>query len=437
MKLPILIVILFIFQFSANAKTFYVRTDGNDNNQGTVNSEAGAWQTLNHAFNQLSGGDTLLINDGLFLVQPIELVEIHGTPEAPTVIAAINQWEAKIRLKENPEEGNTLVAFTCSYLEIDGLEVYGEAPNRGTGIEIAKGSHHVTIRNCYVHDCGCGGISGRGSDYITVERNVVRHNATRSKWNCSGISFLLAENFDDKPGYHMIIRNNVSFENECRFPFEHGGFDVPTDGNGIILDLFNNGINSTEEGEKGGYRSATLIENNLSFNNGGRGINVFRSDNVTIRNNTTWHNLFVLSEYSDDKAEVETYEAKNTQWYNNLIIQNEDLPVRATSFHVYGDEGVETANNIFVGESHFWPNAPEKTKDKVLNKSEQKFAKLKKPTKNIKFKSVDDFEKYFGLKKGSPAIDEVINNYPNNDLNRNSRKMGKAADIGCYEYNGK
>ena len=50
-----------------------------------------------------------------------------------------------------------------------------------------------------------------------------------------------------------------------------------TDGNGIIYD--------TCRGE-----GATLIENNLCYDNGGRGIHAFMSDNITIRHNTVYQN---------------------------------------------------------------------------------------------------------------------------------------------------
>ena len=434
-KWTVILILTFGSILQLAAETYYVRVNGNDQHCGTRNSDTHAWQTLNYAFGRLQGGDTLWIHDGLYLVDPLVLQDVHGSEESPVFIGAMNRWQAKIRLKDNPEFGNTIVASSCSYLEFDGLEVYGEAPNTGTGIEIDKGSHHVTVRNCYVHDCGCGGISGRGSDYITVENNVVRGNATRSKWNCSGISFLLARNYDDQPGYHMIIRGNVCYENECRFPFEHGGFDVPTDGNGIILDLFNNKIKNSE-GEPGGYRSHTLIENNLSFKNGGRGINVFRSDNVTIRNNTTWHNGYVLSAYSEGRAEIESYEAGNLEWYNNLVIQDPGLPMRASSLHSYGTAPIRSGQNLFIGQTHFWPEMPEGIDDVVLDKKEQDHPMLLFPQADIPFSSIGDFSTYFGLREGSPAIDAANTHYPGRDLNGDPRPRGEAADLGCYEFVG-
>lgn len=430
----LLIILIVFLNTSIHAETFYVLKSGNDNNSGVENTADGAWQTINQAIDNLGPGDTLLIGDGLYLESPIVLKNLHATANDPTVIAAKNLWQAKIRLDGNSEDANVLRIETCSFVEVDGLEVFAEAPSRGTGIEAANRSHHVTIRNCYVHDCGCGGISGRGSDYITVERNVVRHNATRSKWNCSGISFLLPINVDDEPGYHMIIRNNVSFDNECRLPFEPGGYKVPTDGNGIILDLFNNHINSKEEGEEGGYRSATLIENNLTFNNGGRGINIFNSNKVTIRNNTCWHNLTVLSENGNDHGDIESYHATDLEWYNNIIVKNPELKTRAVHLNVLDHGYNKLKNNLIIGSEHYWPAPTNERENMVVDSSMQEYAGLIKPMLDIKYSSIDDFKKYFGLQKNSKARDKANQDYsPIIDLNLQKRKKGKA-DIGCYEY---
>lgn len=428
--LPIFILLLYITTVT-KAETFYVLGNGNDNNLGTENSEQGAWQTINHALDNLGAGDTLLIGDGLYLVQPIFFKNVHASAKDPTVIASQNHWGAKIRLDGNPEEGNVLRIEKCSYVEVDGLEIFAEAPNRGTGIEAAMESHHITIKNCYVHDCGCGGISGRGSDYITVERNVVRGNATRSKWNCSGISFLLPINVDDKPGYHMIIRNNVSFENECRLPFEHGGYAVPTDGNGIILDLFNNHINATDEGQMGGYRSATLIENNLCFNNGGRGINIFNSNKVTVRNNTSFHNVYVLAENSTGHGEIESYHAEDLEIYNNIFVENPKLNTRAVHLNVMETGKNILKNNIIVGSENYWPKATNIRENWEVDSTRQEYPKFINPTFDVEFNSVDDFKRYFGLMKKSPALNRALTEQaPILDLNQDKREK---ADIGCYE----
>ena len=52
---------------------FWLRNDGDDSNSGTSSAEA--WQTLNHASTEISGGDILIIdgNGGLCRISPLHL----------------------------------------------------------------------------------------------------------------------------------------------------------------------------------------------------------------------------------------------------------------------------------------------------------------------------------------------------------------------------
>ena len=75
------------------------------------------------------------------------------------------------------------------------------------------------------------------------------------------------------------MRNNVSHDNLTKTG-NH------TDGNGIIIDDFQ----STQTSGFQNYTFPTLVDGNVVYNNGGKGIAVHWSDNVTIRNNTAYHN---------------------------------------------------------------------------------------------------------------------------------------------------
>jgi parallel beta-helix repeat protein len=77
--------------------------------------------------------------------------------------------------------------------------------------------------------------------------------------------------YDQEPGFHNVIRGNLIYDNMNEV-------GVHSDGNGIIID--NSGDNPPP----------TLIENNIVFDNGGKGIQVYSAGNVTIRNNSCYHN---------------------------------------------------------------------------------------------------------------------------------------------------
>ena len=331
LKHTLLVGLALLLNITTIANDYYVRVDGNDKNSGKWNTPGEAWQTLDFAFSQIKAGDQLFVNNGIYVTDSLVLKGIIGSPKKITKITSISHWGAVITQKNSPDDNIDLIRVdSCAFLEIDGFEVT-DPVDKGVGITVRNSSHHVTIKNCYVHDCGCNGISSRTSDYLTFEGNVVRGNARRSVWNCSGISIWHAVELDQEPGYHIIIRNNVAFENECELPFSPLGHENPTDGNGIIIDDFRT-TQVQFAGQKEGYKAAVLLENNLTFNNGGRGINIYESENVTIRNNTSFHNMRIISKYSPDFGDVTIQNASNITLHDNIIVKNPELAKPGTCY---------------------------------------------------------------------------------------------------------
>ncbi|MFP5042340.1 right-handed parallel beta-helix repeat-containing protein [Parasediminibacterium sp. JCM 36343] len=183
-----------------------------------------------------------------------------------------------------------------------------------SGIATDSRSHHIKISNCIIHDFPCVGIGGKNSDYITVEDNIVYNCAIYSIYGASGISFLVPFNFDahtpigdDK--YEMIIRRNICYNNKSIVNcYTSGGL---TDGNGIIGDVNIFDVNGSTANA---YTGETLIENNISYRNGGGGIHMVSAQNLVVRNNTTFENGQVLN-YAEMDA---SYASKNVRFTNNI-----------------------------------------------------------------------------------------------------------------------
>jgi hypothetical protein len=159
------------------------------------------------------------------------------------------------------------------------------------GIMIMGKSTHITIENCTVHDCGGGGIGtadqqGGGCDYITVKNNIVYNNGWDAVYQCSGISFW--HNFNADPtdkGIHNYIVGNICYGNSDKLVTNPA---VHTDGNGIILD-----VSYSHNSEQGGVNSpdaATYVGYNTCYDNGGRGVHTYFSDDATFDHNTCYHN---------------------------------------------------------------------------------------------------------------------------------------------------
>ena len=418
--------------------TYYVRTDGNDNNNGLSDSASGAVRTIQKGVDRMSGGDILIVGNGTYNISnQIYISGKGGTSSQRTIIKSKNPRGAKIRTSS---QYGGIEIRNSNWITVDGFDVGASNPssssNTGTGIE-AWGSHHVIFKNNYVHDCGCGGISFRESDYVTIERNVVKDNAKISNYNCSGISVYQPNQLNNNSGFHIIIRRNVAYENECDVPFNvgAGNFNQPTDGNGIILDDFNN----TQGSSFPPYKAKTLIENNLCFNNGGAGIKVFEVDNATIRHNTTWHNSRILKNYSGTPGEIAvTYSPGIFEVHNNVAVSLNDAACSALEWINSNNSGyMNRQSNLLVGTIKM-PSDNSKwgqSNDLTAGRGNQSYAGLTNPTTNVgNLNNIWNFDQYFRLLSTSPGNNSGDNSRKaSNDLENKTRPQNNTVERGCYE----
>ena len=424
-----------IAQTRTEPTTVYVNPAiGSDDNDGLSNTATGAWKTIAYALTAILPGDSLLLADGLYVEGPLTLEGVVATAEQPTVIKSINEWGAK--LQGNFKFGAILEIKDSEHVVVDGIEAFnpdtGDDVQRNVGVR-SFGSDYVTIQNVFAHDCGCAGISAREGDYFTIQDNIVRDNAKISPFNCSGISIFQPIQKDDLAGYHIIIRRNVAFENECRIPFTPRGFDKPTDGNGIILDDF---YQTQSEGVSP-FEAASLVENNLTFNNGGNGIKVYKAERVTVRNNTAWHNNYVLSEGGSFWGEITIQSVyKQTDIVNNVLVQKFGQPGHGfTSFNVEDNMTLAYQNNLIVGSTRIDdPSFSAESGNKVVSVDRQSFPQFGEATTEVIFNDIDDFKAYFGLRATSPGIDAGLDEKAaTTGRNGTARPQGVASDIGAYE----
>jgi parallel beta-helix repeat protein len=69
------------------------------------------------------------------------------------------------------------------------------------------------------------------------------------------------------------------------------------------------------------YDGLTLVENNIVFDNGGRGITVFLSDHVIVRNNTCYHNLKDMNlAWRQVQGEFTAANASDVRFVNNIAV---------------------------------------------------------------------------------------------------------------------
>lgn len=316
------------------ANSYYVNgATGNDGNSGL--SAAAAFKTLDHAASIVNPGDTVLIAGGTYTDGGNNWV-LHST-RSGTAAAWITFKNIPGQTPIFTFSGWAGIKVDASYIVIDGITVIGNNDHctvagaaadaqsggadpayNGTAVSLdARGVtnkyNHITIKNCTLEKCGCGGVGELECDYTTIDHCTIFNNAWYSQYGGSGISLCTSCNVDTAAGYHNIISNNVVYNNRMLINYYSTG--KPTDGNGIIMDSNNNvGVSPPIPP----YSGRTLIYNNLVVNNGGGGVHVFDSQHVDACYNTCYHNAQIESDYN----ELDAIDAGDVQFFDNIAVAN-------------------------------------------------------------------------------------------------------------------
>jgi len=412
------------------SNVYYVSLSG-DNSSGMT--PAKAFTDLQKAADKVAPGDTVYVMNGTytnslwasFVVQ----ISAKGTPDKWITFRNYPGHQPVIRLTAN-WAGISMTG--ASYIIIDGFTVIGNNDNvtlaeaqkqrynpddpltSAAGISAQNSfgspvqhSSHIIIRNCNVSKCGGAGIGASHSDYITIENNTVSECAWYSPYDGSAISLYQLWNSDNSTATKNYILRNTCYKNRNYIPFYI--VDSITDGNGIIVDDSRN----TQNGSTlGAYPGTTYIANNLLFNNGGHGINLFKSDNVTIVNNVSYQNC---QSPEIPGSDLSCIYSGNIKYFNNISSPRPGLPPLGAyvSTNIVADRNIWATNSGIA--NPYGTNT--KTGDPLFVKP-----------------SLDPSVADFHLKPGSMAIDAgTIVNAPTVDRDNNKRIPLDSNDIGAYQ----
>ncbi len=427
-------------------------------NNGT--SPASPWSTIQAAMQLAKPGDVVNVMAGTYTVNNNNVVSFRRTGTPTNWVTLKNYQDDRPVIRANGPNA-IVVTPNVAYARIQGFEVIGSNQNEPLSITLPKaytqagscanpsgtppniyntngisidgrnaGSlhcHHIVVSNNVVHDCAGAGIGAIQCDYVTIENNTSFNNSWFTVYGTSGLNMFNSWNFDSHPGEAptMIIRNNKTYGNRLYVRWKNGTTNTckTFDGNGIILDN-NNG--ATNKNPLGAYTGRFLIENNLSYQNGGRGINVNYTDNVTILNNTTYQNGATNTVNSPSTGEVTD------------DIQSEFIALGSSALNIY--------NNIFYGRDG------EKTID--INAGNTNISQNNNLTfggtgtsyftggQNITGQDplfVDPASGDFQLQASSPALNAGSNSpgqFSATDILAVSRPQGAGMDMGAYERQG-
>ena len=292
---------------------------------------------LQRSIYDLEAGDALLLHEGDYSGE--FNIEVHGTGSAPVVIAAAPG--------EHPvlysADWQVFRLSGAQHVEIRGLELVGDpdAFPDGNGIGLYEQSRHIRVIDNVIHDFGGGGVSINQSGPVHVEGNTIYRVAATSRFRDSGISLyqLIGE---PSGGWENIVRGNTVWGAENTVPDEEGNI---TDGNCIIVD---DGRHTQRGSQEPVYEGWTLVENNLCVGNGGRGVHVYLSDRVLVRNNTLVGNGLTGDLYGRP-AELSANRAASIEFRDNAVIVTDGV----AAVGVERSDSVVFQNNIVQGRVDF------------------------------------------------------------------------------------
>jgi hypothetical protein len=285
------------------------------------------------AVSRAGAGDVICIDDGTYVERV--LFSSSGSAAGPITLKPTNECDIHFctpPVKVMPPSGHNAMNLNGqSFIVIEGMEIDGGI----FGIVNSGLSSHTIVRNNLVHDTEASGIQLNDGDYRTIESNIVHDCAKIWSGSGSGISIYEPTAIDGASGVHNLIDRNISYNNAN----PPGG----TDGEGIIFD---DGKHS--QGDNVPYTPMTLIVNNLIHDNGGGGVEVNVSLNVSVINNTAYNDRLLSNSFTwrgdcDDQQSSNVTWANNICWLTNAAAANSTAVLETLSSK---DSGIVWTNNF-------------------------------------------------------------------------------------------
>ena len=246
-----------------NSQIYYVRTTGNDANNGR--SPAAAWKSLQKAANTLVPGDRVYVGKGAYSGGAIE--NTSGTAANPITYIADSKgaWTgdgAGAVIVSGGVQGFTIGG---SYITFDGFTL----TNNTEAILVAGGCVGAVVRNCTFYGDGIGIQTGAGASAI-IESNVLSNLTDQG----GGAIYL------DSPN-NSLVRNNLIYNNAGDGIYAAAGTCTIT-GN----TLYQNAAVQVRAPANGTFTAT----NNVIVNGGATGIEVSSGGIFTSSYNLIWAN---------------------------------------------------------------------------------------------------------------------------------------------------
>lgn len=405
---------------SSHAATLYVAKNGSNSISYSSAVAGNPLLTITKAIELAQSGDVIQVKPGTYNEQ-VNInksnltIKAALTGEANRPVIAPNNsgiWQAVyINGQSNVTLSGMAVDPTNANAECDGVQITGGSTSINITYNIVRnaGGGGIITYNPNVDASGPGGAPG-GCDFITITGNEVYNCCFNSHWDSSGISLHGNTAANTNAGFHCTVQNNIIHHNISKYTWYNtdGTRKVHTDGNGIIIDL---------QGANGPY---TIIQNNIVYRNGGRGIHVFKSSHVRAYNNICYKNGQDPDIGSVPSGELTAAYANDVLFAHNLVY---------TDGTMYGNKtgtAQGNATNINFRYNSYY-------KGSTSNVTVTNTGTNETYNSNPKFADAEGGK--FNSLAGGVGIDSGgTQNYASNDIKGLLRPQGFQVDRGAYEY---
>jgi parallel beta-helix repeat protein len=339
------------YQCRAN---YYVSNSGSDSNNG---SNGAPWATLQHADSMNVGAgacinvapgtyDGVTVNNGgnaatstgyvVYRCQTLDGCTITGN--------AGDNGSASVQTDDSHVTSGQ--PNTVNYVQFDGFVLAGTTPitsqSFGIGFSVvgdnggtAIASHHVWLLNSIVHGFGQSGVQMNEGDYHYAIHNAFYDNSGGTQCGAQGSGWSAWEEHpilgytptaDDQNNpvfgswvvgssfFHVVVEYNVVYNNavtQCGSTSSGGD----TDGNGIIFDT-----DARFAGNPTNYTAPMLAAFNIVYNNGGGGIHINGSSNVTVANNSCYNNWLDPANNATYRGCIDDNGGSGNTFINNIAV---------------------------------------------------------------------------------------------------------------------
>lgn len=316
MKRLVFIFILFIAQSYVYAKTYYVKSSGNNNNSGT--NWSSAWQTINHAGSNANMGDTVIISNGIY--NESVSIKSNGSLNNPIVFQAYDNNNVII---DGSGYSFCFALTNNQYIQIHGF-ILKNATNSGIGL-FGVSQFNIITSNTICSNTAYGiilsgdevnnnlllgnhvignqiGIMIDNGDYNTVNRSFIHNNnsngiaITGDTFNTAGFNYISRNIiYSNANGITLYSRYNYIYTNQ----FYHNSANGISCSTASYSSFISNQIYKNDDGFFLGNGSNNEIHKNVIYSNSVQGIyfTVFTSTLAlnTIKYNHIYRNIYGVS----------------------------------------------------------------------------------------------------------------------------------------------